>query len=539
SDSGLLQHAPANPSEAPATSAPTAGRRLWWILLTFMPSSLLLGVTTHITTDLAPVPLLWVIPLALYLLTFVLVFARKAPIPHAWMLRLFPFVIVAAGIVTVQESLIPDWMLIPLHLLAFFAAGMVCHGELVASRPAAKHLTGFYLCISLGGVLGGLFNAVIAPLAFNTLVEYPLMMVLACLTLSRHLPGVRKAMDRYLDFALPVALGLATAGILLGVQKIGATPSAAVLAVTVGLPAAGCLALRKRAVRFALGLGAVLLSSAYCFGRSHGTRLYVERNFYGVKYVIESRSGNVRLFRHGSTTHGIQATHPALSREPLAYFHRRGPVGDVFRALSGRHGKSRIAVVGLGVGSMACYAKPGQHFTFYEIDPQVEQIARNPEFFTFLDQCRGSYEVILGDGRLTLGQAPDSHYGIIVLDAFSSDAIPTHLLSREALQLYLSKLEDGGILVFHISNRYVDLQPLLASLAAEEHLACVARDDLDISPEEIETGRLGSRYVVMGRRPEDVAGLAALPNWQPVPLQPGVPVWTDQFSNILSVLWRS
>ena len=577
-DHPAAQEASADSADAPATATPTLRLRLRWILLPLVPSSLMLGVTTHITTDLAPVPLLWIIPLALYLLTFVLVFASKPPIPHTLMVRLFPFLVVVVGVFTARQGmgqlnmpLIPDTGLIPLHLLTFFVAAMVCHGRLAASRPAARHLTEYYLWISVGGVLGGLFNAIIAPAVFNTLFEYPLMMVLACLALGRRTtdqagspskegagamgvppaPEVRAnrlgggglfqriawSRDRYLDLALPAAVGLVTSGLLFGWYKVVTLPHPVMFVLLTALvPMVLCLGLRKRPFRFALGVAALLAGSAHFDNPGSSTRVYVGRNFFGVKRVIEFPSDNVRCFLHGSITHGAQFTDAARSRQALTYFHERGPIGDVFRAFDGENSKSRIAVLGLGVGSLAAYVKPGQHMTFYEIDPEVEEVARNPALFTFLSQCRGSCDVVLGDGRLTLARAPDKSYGMIFLDAFSSDAVPTHLLTREALDLYLSKLDEDGVLIFNISNRFLDLRPLLGNLADDARLACLARDDLRISEKDVREGKFGSQFLVMARRPADFAELAALPGWEVVYRRPGIPVWTDQFSNILSVL---
>jgi hypothetical protein len=253
--------------------------------------------------------------------------------------------------------------------------------------------------------------------------------------------------------------------------------------------------------------------------------------------VVENTTGTLRKFMHGRIIHGAQSTRPAFRELPLAYFHPEGPVGDVFlRACAGENAKSHVAVVGQGIGAMAAYAQPGQHFTFYEIDPEVDEIARNDKLFTFLADCQGTYDVVLGDGRLTLADAPDKRYGLIFLDAFSSDAVPTHLLTREALAVYLSKLDDGGMLVFNISNKYLNLRPLLGNLAADAGLTCMVRDDRNVSEEDQARGRLGSQYVAMARRLRDMAALTSLPDWKPVFHDPRAPIWTDQFSNILSAV---
>lgn len=244
--------------------------------------------------------------------------------------------------------------------------------------------------------------------------------------------------------------------------------------------------------------------------------LFISGNSFGVKLVVYDPQRKLRTLLNDNTRHGIQSTDPALSREPLAYFHRSGPVGDVFAACPDPEAKARVAIIGLGVGVMACYAEPGQHFTFYEIDPAVAQIAGDPQYFTFLAHCRGTYDIVLGDGRERLAKAPGRHYDLIILDAFTSDVIPRHLVSAEALGLYLSKLADGGMLAFHISNVHTDLEPVLGKLAAQAGLACLARADLDVSEEERSTGKLPSHYLAMSRSPQDLRKLADKPGWKTV-----------------------
>jgi hypothetical protein len=540
---GPTHRAPSSAADLPAIkpdiSSPTMRRRMWWVVTAFVPSSLMLGVTTHITTNLAAVPLLWVIPLAVYLLTFVLVFARKPRLSHAAMARLLPFVILPTAVLTFLDLQRMGWLLIPLHLAMFFAAAMVCHGELARSRPSARHLTEFYLWMSVGGVLGGLFNAVLAPLIFRSVAEYPVAMVLACLLLPRRSRAVDRVLARRLDLLLPVALALVAGGIILGLQASDLKPGALSRALAFGLPALLCFSFKERPIRFGLGFAVVLVAVAYYAGLQKGTPLHAERNFFGVKRVVRDSERNLRILVHGSTSHGSQSIDPKRSGEPLAYYHRSGPAGEVFSGVAGQGTGRQIAVIGLGVGSMAAYAEPGQHFTFYEIDPAVARIAGDPDYFTFLTQCRGTYDIVLGDGRLTLAEAPDEHYDLIVLDAFSSDAIPTHLLSREALQLYLSKLARGGILAFHVSNNYLDLEPVVGRLAAEAGLVCLSRADLVIREEDESQGKLPSHYMVMARSARDLGSLADHPKWKQVTSRPDAPVWTDQYSNLLSLFrWR-
>ncbi|MCP4591343.1 MAG: spermidine synthase [bacterium] len=519
----------------------TALRRLRWIVLAFVPSSLMLGVTTHVTTDVAPVPLLWVVPLAIYLLSFILVFARPAPLPHRFMVTLLPFVVAPVALMTVQNVASLGWLPVPADLVLLFVVAMVCHGEMAEDRPAPRHLTEFFLWMSFGGVLGGLFNAIVAPLAFDTLLEYPLVMVLACLVLFRRGAEGRRGFAYLLDVGVPIGVGLAVAGLLV-LLRFGMEFSSAPLGWTVLAPAALCVLVQwvwERPLRFGLSLGAALVVTVAVSRVDAQKTLYEGRNFYGCKSVRADPEDAHHEFAHGSTVHGAQWTDPRGRRTPLTYFHPTGPVGDAFRTYNTTPPTPRVAIIGLGVGAMATYAKSGQHFDFYEIDPEVERVASDPALFTYLQDCRGTHDVILGDGRLTLQRMPDGHYGAIFLDAFSSDAVPTHLLTREAMEVYLSKLDDRGIVVFNITNRYLDLAPLLANLAEDAELVCLSRYDPANTPGTEFPGKSASRFLVMARRIQDIRRLEYDPNWEQVPTDSGVGVWTDQFTNILRLVrWR-
>ncbi|MFH1267013.1 MAG: fused MFS/spermidine synthase [Planctomycetota bacterium] len=447
-------------ADAPSLADPTWRDRLWWLALSFAPSSLLLGVTTHISTDIASVPLLWVVPLALYLLTFVLVFARRTLLKHTWMLRAQPYFVVLLAALFFLNAAKIVWVLLLLHLATFFVMAMVCHGELARMRPKAARLTEFYIWMSIDGVLGGVFNAIVAPNLFPTIIEYPLVIVVASMLRPTTRTGARTTRVGRLDFALPLGLAVGLGGLALSLQAaavtIGVRGTAAILA------PAGLVALvsQKRPLRFGLSVGAVLIVSLLCSGWERGL-LCVERNFYGVVRVRHDRRHNANSLIHGTTNHGLQSRDPNRRRQPLSYFHRTGPLGDVFQALSDRGSFREIGVIGLGTGTIAAYGKPGQRITYYEIDPAILRIARDPRYFTFLRDQEAELDVVLGDARLSLVDAPSARYDLLVLDAFSSDAIPVHLLTREAIALYLNKLADRGVLALHISNRYLDLAPVL------------------------------------------------------------------------------
>jgi hypothetical protein len=274
-----------------------------------------------------------------------------------------------------------------------------------------------------------------------------------------------------------------------------------------------------------------------------GHTLYRDRNFFGSLRVWDDTDAGMRLLMHGSTLHGQQSLDPARHGEPLSYFSRTGPIGQVFQWYNKNPVNGRIAVTGLGVGALACYAQPDQEWTYYEIDPAMDTVAKDPRFFTYLQDCKARHlEVLLGDARLRLREAPNESHGLIVLDAFSSDSVPAHLLTAEALQLYLSKLAPHGILAFNISNRFLNLKPVLANLAlhAQPPLVCYSRDDFDVSPDETKAGKTQSQWVVMARDAADLGDLIRDPNWKPLKGDPNAKVWTDDFSNILSVFkWRS
>jgi hypothetical protein len=510
-----------------------------WVVLAFVPSSLMLSVTTYLTTDIAAIPLLWVIPLALYLLTFILAFARRSWLPYSAMARILPVIVLVLTFVMLSEATEPVWLLVSIHLLALFVTGIVCHAQLAAMRPAAIHLGEFYLWLSVGGVLGGLFNGLIAPLVFRGVAEYPLVLVLACLLRPADpAAGPRRNAFTILDFVLPASLCVITMGLVLVGQAFGPRwglePGPASVAVMFAVPAVICYTFLHRPLRFGLGIGALLLAGSLYHG-VHGAVLYQTRSFFGVHRVTIDQDRRFRQLVHGNTFHGQQSLDPSRRGEPLAYFYRTGPIGQVFAAFSASDVKTEVALIGLGAGSLAAYGQPGQRLTYYEIDPSVLRIARDPRYFSFLADSRGDVHVLLGDARLTLGEARDRQYGLIVIDAFSSDAIPLHLLTREALSLYLAKLAGDGLLAFHISNRYLDLEPVLARLAGDAGLRCLTAEDLQLSEEEKKRGKFPSQWLVMARDKAHFGRLAVSGRWREARLASEIGVWTDDFSNIFSV----
>lgn len=506
-------------------------QRLYWILLAFIPSSLMFGVTSYITTEIAPTPLLWTIPLALYLVTFVLAFAGKNLMPERFTSIALCGLALLLTLVLAANATEPTTAIVLLHLSFFFVAATICHHKLAVNRPPAKHLADFYLCVAIGGMLGGLFNALIAPITFNTIIEYPLVIVLACLIQQRD-NSEDSPVDRVFDFVWPLGIGVLTVALALLIEGSNVRPVVNV-AIVFGAPLVIINhRFRSRPVRFALALGAVMLGSIVCSEIQNRT-LHAERNFFGTLSVRKDPVSATHILYHGNTIHGRQFVDPSLQREPLSYFHRDGPLGKIFEAFNSNATSRNVAVVGLGTGSMACYALPDQHWTFYEINPAVINIAQTAEYFTYLHICgSSSTEIVLGDARLELQNAPNQHYGLIVLDAFNSDAIPIHLMTQEAISLYMSKLATGGILAFHISNRSLKLDAVLANVAERNGATCLSLADEE---QNTITGKDPSEWLVMAQHSPAFDSLAKDPRWRMVEGRKGSPAWTDDFSNILRV----
>jgi hypothetical protein len=500
----------------------TARQRWEWIVFSFVPSSLMLGVTTYSSTDIAAVPLLWVVPLAIYLLTFVLAFSPRQFVPARSMATILPVLIVAALCAILLETA----RLLPLHLVTFFCISMVCHGRLADRRPHISHLTEFYLWLSVGGVLGGVFNSLVAPRIFPVILEYPLLLGIAAL-LSDSSP-LKK--DRPIP-ARWVALTAAAVLVCIATWALGLTSvdvGRILLSIAIGVSTP--LIVNRWGWAGAVRAGSFLMVGVVAYAAmgttALGTVLFVGRSFFGVLRIVEAHDHTNRMLVHGTTIHGWQAVPNDGVCEPNAYYGVAGPIGQLLRPSTGRF--ANVAVLGLGTGVLACYAEKGQHWTFYEIDAMVEQIARNPTYFTHLRNSPGNVNVVLGDGRITLNKAAPGQYDLIVLDAFSSDAIPVHLLTREAFELYFSRLKTGGVIAVHISNRYLNLEPLIGALAHQEGMVALA--NLDKSPHR------ASHWVMVARDRTSLASLEGRAGWRPATVNPAIRPWTDDYSNVLQVL---
>lgn len=533
---------------------PSARATLAWIGLGAIPASLLQGCTLFLTTDVASVPLLWVVPLALYLTTFIVAFARHG----GWAIRAanrsLPFLATALLYVILSRATQPVTLLVVLHLAFLFLAGVVCHGRLVSLRPAPEHLTAFYLALALGGVLGSAFNALLAPQLFQSVAEYPLAIAIACLALPYRTrpdpkptptgpstvrpPTPATLLSRDLAWAAAIAIAMAMLGVV--IPWLSGDFTRLRDTIVFGLPAIACCTLLDRPRRLAFATAAAFAVGLWLQGLWTHTE-YVERNFFGITRVTRDPVAHSHQIVHGNTIHGRQFQDPDRRREPLTYYHRQGPLGSLFAAFPQPTPPDsppvNVGVIGLGAGSMAAYARTGERWTFFEIDPAVIRVARDPRWFSFLqDSHAGHLAIVEGDARLQLREQPDASFDLLVLDAFSSDAIPVHLLTREALQLYLAKLRPGGWLIAHVSNRYLALEPVFAALARDAGIVCRSFDD---GHENAALGKEASHWICMARTERDLRGLQRQIHWLPAEGADRLAPWTDRRAGVLEVFeWR-
>jgi SAM-dependent methyltransferase len=436
---------------------------------------------------------------------------------------LLGFPLVAAGVVAPPGL---NWVIIAAHLVLLFFGALLCHTRLAESRPAADHLTEFYLWIAFGGVLGGLFTAVLAPMMFNTVLEYPLLLIA--------LPFFRLDELRWPRLAIPGLLAIAILGTWLIFRRTHLESNTEAVALVHTALVFVVYKLKERRQQFAFSFPVLMLAYTLILPGyiDAATRTFTARNFFGVKKVLDDESTHLRKLLHGDTVHGIESTEPARSGQPLSYYYTDGSVAEVIEMMRGRGGRQRFGVVGLGSGTMAAYADDAHRITFYEIDPSIEPIARR--YFTFVPNCGSNCDIVMGDGRLQLARERDADFDLLLLDAFSSDSIPTHLVSREALQMYLAKLKPDGVLLFHVSNRYLDVEKLVSALVIDAGLIGYSRFD---EAGELRTlGKTSANHLVAARRPEYLEPVTQRPGWIPVGRPANFKVWTDDYSNLLSLI---
>lgn len=581
---------PAPQASEPSTTANspiTWSRRAKWVALAFVPSSLMLGVTQHISTDIAAIPLLWIIPLLIYLLSFVSAFSKRARVSPRIMGRVLPFVVLVLLVMLLIGARSPVLIIVAVHLIAFTTVALLGHTRLADDRPGTSGLTEFYLWMSVGGVLGGIFNALLAPSLFSFVIEYPIMLAAACLLTPRatneladHSAAEPKVRIKRLlligaaGAAAALSLFLAETSIMAAwAESVAGDNNPVALRylsafLRAGLPVlvGGVVLLGRGSIRFAVVT--LILGVGSCFIGLGGHVLLVERTFFGVHRVTTNEKRTWNVLHHGTTLHGLQlrtqGLRPAgspnpdadfrnklfygkpqdLSRDertpfyyliPTTYYHPSGPIGDVMAILTNQNRLKEVALIGMGTGSLAAYGRPTSRFTMIEIDPAVVEIARNPEYFSYIADSLGSGELFVGDGRIMIDGINDRKFNLVAIDAFSSDAIPVHLITKEALEIYLSKLTDDGLLAFHISNRYFDLGPVLTRLGQELNLHVYLRNDNVITKEQASEGKKDSTWVVLCRDPEHFQPLSTLPNWKRMEPDSRYPLWTDDYSNVLEV----
>ncbi len=534
------------PASVPASRGKSRwAERLVWIGLAFAPSSLLLGATEYVTTDIASVPLLWVLPLALYLLSFIIAFAKRQIIGPVVLSRATALVAALVVAITLAGVAGPAWLVVGAHMLLLLLASVVCRRGLAERRPPVSRLTEFYLLMSVGGVLGGAFNGLFAPFVFDDLFEYPIAIGLVCL--ARTVLEPKSTTSSRNDLLRDVLLGSGLGVVTYGLVKLGATRNVDPQSSFVwmfGVPIVLAYVWSKRPVRYALAVAGLLLAGM-SHGGFRGKILSADRGFFGVLQVTREREGRFQLLVSGRTMHGKQALAPGSEHVPLAYYHPTGPAGDVLGPLpAARSGDAvsklaprRVGVIGLGIGSLAAYARPGDEWTFFEINPAVVDVAWS--HFTFLEHARttAKVDVEVGDARLRLREGAEDRFDILVLDAFSSDAVPVHLVTREALVVYRRALRPGGLLLAHVSNNHVRLPPVFGALARESGLIALGKNDDSPSPEDKLAGKDASEWVVLAETRADVDLLIrGSKDWKALRAPSSQRVWTDDYADVLGAL---
>ena len=535
---------------AAAGSAAGAGglwrRRAVWLAYSAVPSALLLGVTAHISTDIASAPLLWVVPLALYLLSFVNAFARRPLVPHWLTVRLMAFAIVLLAAVFLWRE--PAGVFLPLHLGAFFCIALACHGELARRRPAAASLTEFYLVLSLGGLAGGVCVALVAPQVFDSVLEYPLFLALAAALLpKRRMRGEGASADPPSDDAagqdsaigrgdliVAAAIAAGVLGVAPLMDALGLPLPRIAYAAMLGVLAMFALSRQLRPLAFGLCIAALLVGSLR--PPWSDDTVWAGRSFFGVYRVTESAEPPRRSLVHGTTNHGGQWMPGGDVVKPTTYYTASSPVVEVLERVRARGSGLRIGVVGLGAGALGYYRRAGEHWRYFEIDPLIAWLATDSGYFGMMTGRVRRVPVVLGDARLSLEREPDRGLDLLVLDAFASDSIPTHLLTKEAVALYLGKVRPDGIVLFHISNRLLDLEPVLAGAVGELGTAArIGRPDID---EGTNPTASSSEWVAMARDAATLDALQLGADWKALDLS-RQRRWRDDFSNLVGIIrWR-
>ena len=521
--------------------APGLVTRLRWIFLAAVPSGLLIAVTAHISTDVAAAPLLWVLPLSLYLLTWVIVFQSRPLLPHKWMLMLQPVAI--AGVVVLLAFGGEQNLLLTLggHQLCFFVIAMACHGELARTRPAAKYLTGFYVALSFGGMVGGLFAGLLAPFTFSWIAEYPILVAAAALCRPAATERWASIVKWYWLALVALAVVLVGSSAMTGQVATWFEDHRVWIAGGVGVLAA-LLALTVNADRWKISATVVLALALIRIYPADEGRVTTVRSFFGVHKIVVTPGGYFHVLMHGTTIHGAERFRnndgtPVTGRpEPITYYHKDGGIGQAVTAIRERKGAPlKVAAIGVGSGTLACAAEPGEDWKFFEIDQSMVDAARDPKNFRYISSCMPDLKPVIGDARLTFAREPAGVYDLIIVDAYSSDAIPIHLATEEAMAIYKDKLAPHGAVVMHVSNRHLDLEPVVVGIAdANDLKSWVYNEDSGRDADYI----FSTDVVISAREAADVGSIANSKQWEETEADEKVKVWTDDYSNILGALYR-
>ncbi len=522
---------------------PTAKTFLYWILLAAVPSGLMLSTSLHLTTDIVAMPLLWVLPLGLYLLSFSVAFAENRRLANL-IVKIAPYLLVFAAACAFANTAKFTFLYAALGLLMLFAVSSALHTEMFARRPHPQHLTRFYLAMSIGGVVGGIFCALIAPLVFNWAYEYPILIAVSALLLSQRsliatniLGDSSIKLRRSLSIIVFALIVSQVAGEMLWTKAPDFVPLIAIFIVFM----LTILTMGHKVV-FALCIVMLMLSGGGWKRVAFSLRPDVmTRSFFGI-YTVGTNSNGDRSLIHGTTLHGVQMRgSDKRERTPTTYYAPYSGVGLALTAAPKMFGpKARIAAVGLGAGTLACYAQPGQSWRFYEIDPAIVKIASDPKRFTSLSKCLPSVPIIIGDARLMLAREPAASADIIIVDAFSSDSVPMHLLTREAFETYGRHLAPNGVLMIHISNRYLALEPVLAAAAKNGWNARVR--EYRTTEIDRDNNLTDSNWVSFARDPATLNKLESVnpaQSWRPIKPREGFAAWTDDYGSILPIIKMS
>ena len=539
----LLPRSASAEAAMPSTEAAPDRRKIAsWILLAAVPSGLILSTTLHITTDLVAMPLLWVLPLGAYLLSFTVAFASNRA-PADAIIRLAPLVLLLSCIGIFAGEGLLALVFCAVAIVNLFTVSVALHSRLFDSRPAAQHLTLFYLMMSVGGVLGGIFCALVAPMVFDWTYEHLILLIAAAGLLCGRNPfdylarlwtaEPRARNFTYAGMIAVLVLALAGKG-LFGLPASGALNHLAVVCISLIAVAA----IGNRVLFTFAAAGLLFAAGAWDKLALSSEPGRMTRSFFGV-YSVRPGSQNSRILVHGTTLHGVQNL-GSPEREGMAtsYYAPRSGAGLGLTAASQLFGnRMRVGIVGLGAGALSCYARPGESWTYYEIDPVVVGIARDPKNFSFISGCKPDARIVVGDARLSLEAEAPATADVLVVDAFSSDSVPMHLLTREAFDVYRRHLSPGGILLVHISNRYLDLRPVIAGAAAEGGWTARLRI---FNPSQAEHAQNATRsaWVVLSQSPANVERVAGSgsSDWEPLVGRPGFTAWSDDHASVLPLI---